>query len=102
MAFPPPVVRTAVLDGVEQRLVVAMMPTGGGPNHTSGRHVSVGGRCSTPPDRGGATGWGGCLGESVGVHVGKVCPSCGRAESIPLLGGLSNPEDVELAERGLV
>ena len=42
------------------------------------------------------------MSEPVGVQVGKVCPSCGREESIPLLWGLPDPEAMELAERGLV
>jgi hypothetical protein len=42
------------------------------------------------------------LSQPVGVQVGKVCPSCGREESIPLLWRLPNPGDFELAERGLV
>ena len=42
------------------------------------------------------------MNEWVGVQVGKVCPSCGREESIPLLWGLPDSEAMELAERGLV
>ncbi|MEU2349880.1 hypothetical protein [Modestobacter sp. NPDC049651] len=42
------------------------------------------------------------MSESVGVQAGKVCPSCGREESVPLLWGLPGPEAMELAERGLV
>ena len=42
------------------------------------------------------------MSDSVGVQVGKVCPSCGREESIPLLWGLPDQEAMELAERGLV
>ena len=42
------------------------------------------------------------MSEPVGVQAGKVCPSCGREESIPLLRGLPDPEAMELAERGLV
>lgn len=42
------------------------------------------------------------MSESVGVQAGRVCPSCGREESIPLLWGLPDPTALELAERGLV
>ena len=42
------------------------------------------------------------MSESVGVQVAKVCPSCGRDESIPLLWGLPDPAAMDLAERGLV
>ncbi len=45
---------------------------------------------------------GGPLSEPVGVLVGKVCPSCGQEESIPLLWGLPDPKAMDLAERGLV
>ncbi|MQA35977.1 hypothetical protein [Modestobacter roseus] len=42
------------------------------------------------------------MSEPVRVQVGRVCPSCGREESIPLLWGMPGPEDFELADRELV
>ena len=39
--------------------------------------------------------------ESMGVQLGRVCPSCGQEDSIPLVWGLPGPADFELAERGL-
>lgn len=42
------------------------------------------------------------MSEPLGVQAGKVCPSCGREDSIPLVWGMPGPEDFELAERGLV
>ena len=39
------------------------------------------------------------MGESVGVQVGRVCPRCGREDSIPLVYGLPGPEDFRRAER---
>lgn len=42
------------------------------------------------------------MSEPVGVQVGRVCPGCGREDSVPLLWGMPAPEDVQLAERGLV
>ena len=40
--------------------------------------------------------------EPVGVQVGRVCPGCGREDSVPLRWGLPAVEDFRLAERGLV
>jgi hypothetical protein len=42
------------------------------------------------------------MGEAVGVQVGRVCPGCGREDSVPLVWGFPDPGSSELAERGLV
>ncbi|MGY1632246.1 hypothetical protein ACI784_11140 [Geodermatophilus sp. SYSU D01186] len=42
------------------------------------------------------------MGERVGVQAGRVCPGCGREDSVPLVWGLPGAEDSRLAERGLV
>jgi hypothetical protein len=42
------------------------------------------------------------MSEVVGVQVGRVCPRCGREDSVPLLYGLPGPDTMLLAERGLV
>ncbi len=42
------------------------------------------------------------MAEPVGVQVGRVCPQCGREDSVPLLWGMPALEDMRLAERGLV
>ncbi|MGY1640857.1 hypothetical protein ACI782_06940 [Geodermatophilus sp. SYSU D00703] len=42
------------------------------------------------------------MAEPVGVQVGRVCPGCGREDSVPLRWGLPAVEDMRLAERGLV
>lgn len=42
------------------------------------------------------------MSESVGVQVGRVCPGCGREDSVPLLRGLPDVETMRLAERGQV
>lgn len=42
------------------------------------------------------------MSESVGVHVGRVCPRCGREDSIPQVFGLPSPELMDAAEQGLV
>jgi hypothetical protein len=39
---------------------------------------------------------------SVGIQVGRVCPRCGREESIPIVWGMPSGDLFELAERGLV
>src|SRR4051812_41441411 len=39
---------------------------------------------------------------AVGVQVGRICPGCGRQDSVPLLGGLPDGEAFHLAERGLI
>ena len=39
---------------------------------------------------------------SVGVLAGRVCPECGREDSVPLLYGMPGADDFDLAERGLV
>ncbi|MGY1620193.1 hypothetical protein ACI797_25925 [Geodermatophilus sp. SYSU D00691] len=39
---------------------------------------------------------------SVGVQLGRVCPQCGREDSVPLLWGLPDAEAMRLAGRGLV
>lgn len=40
--------------------------------------------------------------ESVGIQAGRVCPGCGREESIPIVWGMPSGDLFELAERGLV
>ncbi|SOC50275.1 hypothetical protein SAMN05660748_3017 [Blastococcus aggregatus] len=42
------------------------------------------------------------MGESVGVQAGRVCPRCGREDSVPLIYGMPNPDDFKEAERGTV
>ncbi|WP_100500814.1 hypothetical protein [Geodermatophilus chilensis] len=42
------------------------------------------------------------MSEPVGVQVGRVCPGCGREDSVPLRWGMPAVEDFRLAERGLV
>jgi hypothetical protein len=42
------------------------------------------------------------MSEPVGVQVGRVCPRCGREDSVPLRWGLPGLEDLRLAERGLI
>jgi hypothetical protein len=39
---------------------------------------------------------------SVGVQPGRLCPRCGREDSVPLIWGLPDVEAMQLAERGLV
>lgn len=40
--------------------------------------------------------------ESVGVQLGRTCPSCGKQDSVPLIWGLPSPELMDFEERGLV
>ena len=40
--------------------------------------------------------------ESVGMQVGRICPSCGQEDSVPLIWGLPDPGSMALAERGLL
>ena len=42
------------------------------------------------------------MSQSVGVQAGRVCPRCGREDSIPLVWGMPNHDDQRLAERGLL
>jgi len=42
------------------------------------------------------------MSEPIGVQVGRVCPECGREDSVPLLWGLPDFETMRLAERGQV
>lgn len=42
------------------------------------------------------------MGESVGVQAGRVCPGCGREDSIPLIYGMPGSGDFQEAERGAV
>ena len=42
------------------------------------------------------------MSEPVGVQVGRICPRCGREDSVPLRWGMPGPDDERLAERGLV
>ena len=42
------------------------------------------------------------MSEPIGVQVGRVCPECGREDSVPLLWGLPDFEAMSLAERGQV
>jgi hypothetical protein len=42
------------------------------------------------------------MAESLGAQAGRVCPRCGREDSVPLLYGLPGPDDLRLAERGEV
>lgn len=39
---------------------------------------------------------------SVGIQAGRVCPRCGREESIPIVWGMPSGDLFELAERGQV
>ncbi|MGY1601653.1 hypothetical protein [Geodermatophilus sp. SYSU D00815] len=39
---------------------------------------------------------------SVGVQVGRICPECGKEDSVPLIWGLPGIDAFRLAERGLV
>ena len=39
------------------------------------------------------------MSESIGVQVGRVCPRCGKEDSVPLIWGMPGPEDWRLAER---
>jgi hypothetical protein len=38
----------------------------------------------------------------IGVQAGRICPQCGREDSVPLVYGLPSAELFEAAERGLV
>jgi hypothetical protein len=38
----------------------------------------------------------------VGVQLGRICPECGREDSVPLIFGLPDFTGMQLAERGLV
>lgn len=40
--------------------------------------------------------------ETVAVQVGRICPRCGREDSIPQVFGLPSPGLVDAAEKGLV
>lgn len=42
------------------------------------------------------------MGESAGVQAGRVCPGCGREDSIPLIYGMPGSDDFQAAERGAV
>jgi hypothetical protein len=42
------------------------------------------------------------MAEEVGVQIGRVCPGCGREDSVPRVMGLPSPGLWQLAERGLV
>ena len=42
------------------------------------------------------------MSEPVGVQVGRVCPQCGREDSVPTIYGLPSSQAMRLAERGLV
>ena len=42
------------------------------------------------------------MGESVGVQAGRLCPACGREDSIPLIYGMPASDDFRHAERGVV
>ncbi len=39
---------------------------------------------------------------AVGIQAGRVCPGCGREESVPIVWGMPAGDSFELAERGLV
>jgi hypothetical protein len=41
------------------------------------------------------------MSEAVGVQSGRVCPACGREDSVPMVYGLPSPDLMDLAERGL-
>ena len=38
----------------------------------------------------------------LGVQLGRICPECGREDSVPLIWGLPDFTGMQLAERGLV
>lgn len=42
------------------------------------------------------------MSEAVGVQIGRVCPRCGREDSVPMIFGLPAPQDQDLAEEGLI
>ena len=42
------------------------------------------------------------MSEPIGVQTGRVCPGCGREDSVPLLWGLPDSGAMDLAERGQV
>jgi hypothetical protein len=42
------------------------------------------------------------MAESVGVQAGRVCPGCGKEDSIPLIYGMPGFDDFSQAERGLI
>ncbi len=42
------------------------------------------------------------MSRSVGIQAGRVCPGCGREESVPIVWGLPSSDLFALAERGLV
>lgn len=42
------------------------------------------------------------MSESVGVQLGRICPSCGKQDSVPLLWGLPSAELMELEGLGQV
>lgn len=42
------------------------------------------------------------MSDSVGVQLGRICPSCGKRNSVPLLWGLPSAELMELEELGQV
>lgn len=42
------------------------------------------------------------MSESIGVQRGRICPSCGKQDSVPLIWGLPSAELMELEELGQV
>ena len=42
------------------------------------------------------------MSEPVGILLGRVCPRCGREDSVPMIYGLPAPQDQDLAEHGLI
>ncbi|MGY1741166.1 MULTISPECIES: hypothetical protein [unclassified Blastococcus] len=42
------------------------------------------------------------MSSSVGIQAGRICPQCGREESVPIVWGLPAGDSFDLAERGLV
>src|SRR3712207_2600740 len=52
--------------------------------------------------QGDGAGTGSGMNYSVGIQVGRVCPGCGREESVPIVWGMPSGDLFELAERGLV
>lgn len=42
------------------------------------------------------------MAQGLGVQEGRICPECGREDSVPLIWGLPLGGTMELAERGLV
>jgi hypothetical protein len=42
------------------------------------------------------------MSEATGVQVGRVCPRCGKEDSVPLIYGLPSPHDQQLAEQGVI